>query len=610
MPLLCLLESLEPCVVIQSLLLGNALEHILNTRHHTLEPTEVDVRPGLELPEHLVSVLLDLVLDVHLAPLGVGLLPRQSVVDAEVVRELLLGLLELVIVKEGIAVGDAEEEPRLAFVDLSGGGVLNEEAADKSTVRGDSGAGGDHDIIGGGVLLGHEHDLTRGARHLDLISGLGVAEEVGADALLGRIVGLELGAPVGGAADAEGASVAGHVVAVAGGGDGVQADSMGLAILLAVARGDDPPGLALPVGEVALVIDNDVARLAGRLGSNDALGRDDLAREWSLVLVHVNRDGGLIPVRLGLKEVLLLLPRRQELPAGNQGQYREGRDAPLLPREGDGRHDNSGRHDSRENRRQGHGRRHPQEERAHRPGPRTRSREGDAHERRQRRPLLLERTDSEARRLLLRALEDGGHELLELLVPQQEHQRNDGNHIPHDARGQHGGDGESHPKSDGDGPPQLDHRHGRDDRQDGHVGQAEGAEIVRDLLSDVQVLPGGLDGRGQGRRGGRGRRERDDRQGERRPRQDLQCELRLGTLFLRRGGGRGRPFHLQRSGPIVAALRSKDVERNARPGRHAITLKPDAGGGARMECMSGVEGRRRQCGDGGNKKAPHGQGSV
>merc|ERR1719313_2237527 len=33
---------------------------------------------------------------------------------------------------------------------------------------------------------------------IDLVPGLGVAEEVGADALLGRVVRLQLGAPVGG----------------------------------------------------------------------------------------------------------------------------------------------------------------------------------------------------------------------------------------------------------------------------------------------------------------------------------------------------------------------------------------------------------------------------
>jgi len=48
---------------------------------------------------------------------------------------------------------------------------------------------------------------------------LGVTEEVGADALLGRVLGLELGAPVRGPTDTKGGGLALHVVAVAGGGD-------------------------------------------------------------------------------------------------------------------------------------------------------------------------------------------------------------------------------------------------------------------------------------------------------------------------------------------------------------------------------------------------------
>jgi len=53
------------------------------------------------------------------------------------------------------------------------------------------------------------------------------------------------------------------------------------------------------------VVDDDVAGLAGGLGSDDALGRDDLAGEGCLVLVDVDGDGGLVPVGIGLEEVLL-----------------------------------------------------------------------------------------------------------------------------------------------------------------------------------------------------------------------------------------------------------------------------------------------------------------
>merc|ERR1719384_359807 len=251
-PLLGLLEPLEPRVVVDPLGLAHALEHVLDAGHHPLEAAEVNDGAVVELVEHLVGVLLDLVLDVHLAALLVVLLPRQGVVQAEVVGVPGLGVLELVVVEEGVAVGDAEEEPGLALVGVGGGRVLEEQAADEAAEGSNARAGRNHDVVGRGVLLGEEHDLPGGTRHHNFITGRRVAEEVGADALLGRVVGLELGAPVGGAADAQRAGGTRHVVAVTGGGDGVEADGVGLSVLLASAWGDDAPGLSLNVGEVPL----------------------------------------------------------------------------------------------------------------------------------------------------------------------------------------------------------------------------------------------------------------------------------------------------------------------------------------------------------------------
>jgi len=53
------------------------------------------------------------------------------------------------------------------------------------------------------------------------------------------------------------------------------------------------------------MVDNDMTGLTGGLGSYDAFGRDNLSSERSLVFVNIDRDSGLIIVRLGLKEVLL-----------------------------------------------------------------------------------------------------------------------------------------------------------------------------------------------------------------------------------------------------------------------------------------------------------------
>ena len=313
MPLLLVLQPLDPLLIIQSLGFANLRQHILNSRHHALEPAEVNVGPVVELGEYLVGVLFDLVLDVHLASLLVLLLAREGVIEAEVAGKSGLGVLEFVVVEEGVGVGDSEEEPRLSLVGVGGGGVLEEEAADESSEGGDSGPGGHHDVVGGGVLLGHEHDLSGGTGHHDFVSGLGVAEEVGTDSLLGGIVGLELGAPVGGATYAEGSRLAGHVVSVSGGGDGVEAYGVGLSVLFANARGNDSPGLSLPVGKVSVVVDDDVAGFSGGLGSDDALGGDDFAGEGGFVLVDVGDYGGLVVVGVGLEEVLLDVQRGSEV---------------------------------------------------------------------------------------------------------------------------------------------------------------------------------------------------------------------------------------------------------------------------------------------------------
>ena len=259
----------------------------------------------LKLGKDLISILLNLVLDVHLSSVLVLLFTGKSVVKTEVLGELLLGKLEFIIIEKGIGVGNSEEQPGLSLVNIGGGGVLGKKTTDESTEGGNTGTGGNHDVIGGGVLLGHEHNLTGGSGHHDFITGVGITQEVGADSLLGGIVGLELGAPVGGTTDAEGSGLTGHIITVTGGGDGVKTDSVGLSILLTGSWGDDSPGLSLDVGEVTVVVDDDVACLSGSLGSDDALGRNDLSGEGGLVLVGVDLNLGVVVVGGVFEEVLL-----------------------------------------------------------------------------------------------------------------------------------------------------------------------------------------------------------------------------------------------------------------------------------------------------------------
>ena len=57
------------------------------------------------------------------------------------------------------------------------------------------------------------------------------------------------------------------------------------------------------------MVNDDVASLTSGLGSNNALGGNDLSSEGGLVLPDIDRDSGLVPVRGSLKEVLLGLKR-------------------------------------------------------------------------------------------------------------------------------------------------------------------------------------------------------------------------------------------------------------------------------------------------------------
>mmetsp|Transcript_19891 Transcript_19891/g.30728 ORF Transcript_19891/g.30728 Transcript_19891/m.30728 type:complete len:338 (+) Transcript_19891:241-1254(+) len=320
MPLSLLLKTLDPGIVFKALGGSNSLEHILDSRHHTLKTTEINVGTVLKLLEDFVSVFLDLVLDVHLSTGLVFLLTGKGVVNT---KTLLGSQLEFVIVEKSITVGNTKEQPGLSLVGSSSGGVLGKKTTDESTVGGNSGTGGNHNVIGGGVFFGHKHDLTSGSSHLDFVTGGSVTQKVRADTLLGGIVGLKFGAPVGGTTDTKRTSLSGHIITVTGRSDGVKTDRMGLSVLLVDSRGDNTPRLTLPVGEVTIVIDNDVASLTSGLGSDNALGGNNLSSEGSLVLPHIDRDGRLVIVRLGLKEIFGLHGSAEgRLGGGGKGRSR------------------------------------------------------------------------------------------------------------------------------------------------------------------------------------------------------------------------------------------------------------------------------------------------
>jgi len=312
-PLAGLLELVKLLIPVHALGLSNTLEHVKNTRHHTLETAEVHVGTLVKQhAEHLIRVLLHLVLNIHLSTLLVILLTGDGIVKLEVVGMRLEHCLPLIIVKEVVGVGHTKEQPGSALEVTAVRGVLGEQAAKERTVRGDTGTGGNHNDGGLRVGLRQKHDLAGRTSHLHLIPRLSIAQVVGAHTLLGGVLRFQLRAPVGGTANAEGHGVAGHVISISGRSDGVKSNRVGLAILGVQAGRQNTVRLALPIRHLAEVIDDDVASLTRGVLTNNSLAGDDLANMRLLVLVGVEGDARHVKVGVSLKEVLGLSDCRSE----------------------------------------------------------------------------------------------------------------------------------------------------------------------------------------------------------------------------------------------------------------------------------------------------------
>mmetsp|Transcript_12511 Transcript_12511/g.35687 ORF Transcript_12511/g.35687 Transcript_12511/m.35687 type:complete len:361 (-) Transcript_12511:20-1102(-) len=293
--LVVVLESLVELVPVQSLLGGDALEHLKNSRHHSLESAEVHVGTILHQIEDLIGILLNLVLDVHLSAALVGLLPGQRVVNPELVRVGLHARLDLIVVQLGVGVGDSHEQPGESS-ELVVRDILHEHPAPERAERSDSSSGGNHDDHGV-LVLGEEQHLSGRSGHGDLSSRCSIAKEVGADSLLGGVLGSELGAPVGGAADAQGGSLAVKAVSVPRGGDGIQTGSVRDLLALGVdlgSRRDNSVRLSLNERDVSVGLDDDVHGLSGGVRSDNALHGLDLADEGVLRSIGVHRQADLL----------------------------------------------------------------------------------------------------------------------------------------------------------------------------------------------------------------------------------------------------------------------------------------------------------------------------
>eukprot|EP00963_Diacronema_lutheri_P008059 scaffold694_cov338-Pavlova_lutheri.AAC.1 len=282
-PLAVFLQLLLELLPVHVLFLGDALEHLQDSWHHALQTAEVHVGAAVQQIKNLVGVLLYAVLNVHLSTAFIVLLAREGVVAAELIGKVLLAPLDLVVVELGIAVGHAHEQPGQAG-ELVVVWPFEEHAAPEPAVGRDARPGGHHDDGGIGIFW-QQHNLPCRSSHGDFGPRGGIAEEVGAEAFLGGILGLFLRVPVGGTSHAQGGGVSIVEVSVSGGGDGIEPRTVRhfLAFGVDLAPGwDDPVGLSFPEGDLSFGFNDDVAGFSGGLGSDDAFHGLDLRLEGFL----------------------------------------------------------------------------------------------------------------------------------------------------------------------------------------------------------------------------------------------------------------------------------------------------------------------------------------
>merc|ERR1712217_321387 len=102
---LILLHLLGEVLPDKAILLGNRRKALLHAALHALQPAHVDVSLGAlhQIPQ-LLAILSHLRLNVHLLSRGVLVLPGNRIVEAKLIRVLLLVLRVLVIIEKGLRV--------------------------------------------------------------------------------------------------------------------------------------------------------------------------------------------------------------------------------------------------------------------------------------------------------------------------------------------------------------------------------------------------------------------------------------------------------------------------------------------------------------------------
>mmetsp|Transcript_114820 Transcript_114820/g.256304 ORF Transcript_114820/g.256304 Transcript_114820/m.256304 type:complete len:294 (-) Transcript_114820:205-1086(-) len=199
---------------------------------------------------------------------------------APLIAVLGLVLHVLIVIEQGLGERHAHEEPCKALelpgaVGVGAGLIVEEQAAVGAHGR-DARAGRKHDNVGL-LILRQEHLGSGRSRDEHFITWAHVVDVVRADAAVNLLVREDRAGLVGlvlanltvsiravhlhHPLHAEGHGLRGLVVAHCGGGNGVEADLCGGLALLVRSRRDDADGLALNVGDFAVMVEGDMAGL-------------------------------------------------------------------------------------------------------------------------------------------------------------------------------------------------------------------------------------------------------------------------------------------------------------------------------------------------------------
>jgi len=137
------------------------LEHILDTWHHFLESTKVDVGTLVQQIKHTFAMLLHFVLHIQLSIVGIDLLVVQSNVILEFYWIPFHVFQKFVMIKKSICVCNPYKEPSEA-IELKTS-VFYEHSLQMNSIWSNANFSGNYDVCSGWILVRQINLLLKGS---------------------------------------------------------------------------------------------------------------------------------------------------------------------------------------------------------------------------------------------------------------------------------------------------------------------------------------------------------------------------------------------------------------------------------------------------------------